>query len=120
MLFGSDILSYVLANVQRCKDFARTSKMERDRPNFIHRSRSHLHEYRHGINRLFESRANSPGQAEMLSSAKPIEEETQPRYNPDAFYPAKLGEILVDRYKIVSKLGYGMTATVWLAKDLKA
>ena len=91
-----------------------------DRPNFLNRSRSHVHEYKHGISRLFDTRPGSPGMPEVVSSAKPIEEETQPRYKPDAFYPAKLGEMLNDRYKMVAKLGYGMTATVWLCKDLKA
>jgi hypothetical protein len=91
-----------------------------ERPGFLVRTRSHAHEYSKGIHSLFHSRANSPGQPEIISSARPIEEETQPRYHPDAFYPAKLGEIVNDRYKLVGKLGYGMTATVWLAKDLRA
>ena len=91
-----------------------------ERPNFLHRSRSQIHDAKHGFSRLFETRPSSPGQPEIVSSVRPIEEETQPRYNPEAFYPAKLGEILNDRFKIVAKLGYGMTATVWLGKDLKA
>jgi serine/threonine-protein kinase SRPK3 len=90
------------------------------RPGILHRSRSHLHEYRTGLAQLFQTRSNSPGQPDILSSAKAIEEETQPKYDANKFYPAKLGEILNDRYKIVAKLGYGMTATVWLAKDLHA
>ena len=95
--------------------------MEDDtRPSFIHRSRSHLHEYRQGISHLFQPRAPSPGQGPVLSSAKKIEEETNPKYNPNAFYPAKVDEVLHDRYKLIAKLGYGMTATVWLAKDLQA
>ena len=90
------------------------------RPGFLHRSRSHLHEYRTGIAQLFQARDNAPGQPDIISSAKPIEEETQPKYNALNFYPAKLGDVLNERYKIVAKLGYGMTATVWLAKDLHA
>ncbi|RMZ92248.1 hypothetical protein DV736_g542, partial [Chaetothyriales sp. CBS 134916] len=91
-----------------------------ERGKFLHRSRSHLHEYRHGITKLFETRSNSPGQPDIISSAKPLEEETLPKYNPDNFYPVRLGEVLSDQYKILAKLGYGMTATVWLAKNLKA
>ena len=95
-----------------------------DRPSFLHRSRSHLHDYRHGISHLFNSnnggRAGSPTSAPSLSSATKIEEEKNPRYNPNAFYPAKIDEVLNDRYRIITKLGYGMTATVWLAVDLKA
>lgn len=91
-----------------------------NRPSFIHRSRSHLHDYRHGISHLFTPRSNSPNAAPIISSAKRVEEENNPKYNPAHFYPAKLEEVLNDRYKIVAKLGYGMTATVWLAKDLHA
>ncbi|RMZ82758.1 hypothetical protein DV738_g1546, partial [Chaetothyriales sp. CBS 135597] len=90
-----------------------------ERGKFLHRSRSHLHEYKHGITKLFETRSNSPGQPDIISSAKPIEEETLPKYNPENFYPTRLGEVLNDTYKIVAKLGYGMTATVWLARNLR-
>ena len=93
---------------------------ESPRPGLLHRSRSHLHEYRTGLAQLFQQRANAPGQPDIISSAKLIEEETQPKYDSTKFYPAKLGEILNDRWKIIAKLGYGMTATVWLAKDLQA
>ncbi len=92
---------------------------ESPRPNLLHRSRSHLHEYRQGVAQLFQSRTNSAGQPDIISAAKPIEEETQPKYDATKFYAAKVGEILNDRYKLVAKLGYGMTATVWLAKDLQ-
>lgn len=71
------------------------------------------------LRHLFRSRSNSPHpQADTVSSLKPIEEETQPKYDAKAFYPARLDEILNNRYKLVAKLGYGMTATVWLARDL--
>jgi len=30
-----------------------------------------------------------------------------------------LGEVLIDRYVIVQKLGWGQFSTVWLAKDMK-
>lgn len=74
---------------------------------------------RQKLNHLLHSRASSPhSQADTISALKPIEEETLPKYNPDHFYPARLDEVLDDRYKIVAKLGYGMTATVWLARDL--
>ena len=114
-LVGSELYSRLhrLGNVEPSDNMV-------DRPNFLHRSRSHLHEYRHGIVHLFAQRSNSPGQPDIISSAKSIEEETNYKYNPDHWYPAKIGEILNDRYKIVAKLGYGMTATVWLAKDLHA
>lgn len=67
------------------------------------------------------SRANSPdSKAPILSSAKLYEEETLPRYTPAIFYPVRIGERINDRYEILAKLGYGMTATVWLARDMHA
>ncbi|KEY69293.1 hypothetical protein S7711_01744 [Stachybotrys chartarum IBT 7711] len=39
------------------------------------------------------------------------------KYSAGGYYPAKLDDVLNDRYKIVRKLGYGRKATVWLAVD---
>jgi len=55
--------------------------------------------------------------ADIISAFKQVEEETLPKYNSDAFYPARIHEVLNDRYQIVAKLGFGVTATVWLARD---
>ncbi|KAF2087142.1 kinase-like protein, partial [Saccharata proteae CBS 121410] len=39
-------------------------------------------------------------------------------YRPEGFHPAYIGEEFCDgRYRIVHKLGYGTTSTVWLAAD---
>ncbi|KAI7782402.1 serine/threonine-protein kinase SRPK3 [Diaporthe eres] len=38
-------------------------------------------------------------------------------YRPGGFHPVQLGDILDGRYEILSKLGYGSFATVWLAAD---
>ena len=34
------------------------------------------------------------------------------------YHPVHLGEVLIDRYVIVQKLGWGQFSTVWLAKDM--
>ncbi|RMZ75253.1 hypothetical protein DV738_g5582, partial [Chaetothyriales sp. CBS 135597] len=52
------------------------------------------------------------------NSMDKIEEETLDFYNPSNFYPAYIGQVLASKYKIVGKLGYGASSTVWLAKDL--
>lgn len=53
-----------------------------------------------------------------LQAAKTLlEEESNPDYDPRRFYPARVGEI-IQKYKIVSKLGWGTNSTVWLAKDV--
>lgn len=55
----------------------------------------------------------------QIPPQQPFEEETSPCYDAIKFYPAKLYEILNNRYELVAKLGWGATSTVWLAKDLK-
>ncbi|KAK9860788.1 hypothetical protein MYU51_006055 [Penicillium brevicompactum] len=47
-----------------------------------------------------------------------VEEENSPYYDPFHFYPARIGEILNDRYQIATKLGHGSRSSVWLARDL--
>ena len=49
---------------------------------------------------------------------KAIEEECMPYYDPARFYPARLGNVLNDRYQLATKLGYGTSSTIWLARDL--
>ncbi|KAJ5728467.1 hypothetical protein N7493_004797 [Penicillium malachiteum] len=48
-----------------------------------------------------------------------IDEETSPIYNSKHFYPAKPGEVLADRYQTLIKVGWGVSSTVWLARDLQ-
>ncbi|KAI1613673.1 non-specific serine/threonine protein kinase [Exophiala viscosa] len=85
----------------------------------LKRVRSHTN--RQSIHDFIHSRGNSPHpQADTISGHKQIEEETLPKYSADTFYPIRLGDVLNDRYKVCVKLGYGMTATVWLARDLQA
>lgn len=115
---GSD---YSIRRVSTSRDIRPAMDTE-PRPGFLHRSRSTLHDARHGFSHLFASngRSSSPVSTPTLSSAIKIEEEKNPKYNPTNFYPAKIDEVLNDRYRIITKLGYGMTATVWLAHDLRA
>ncbi|OOF97573.1 hypothetical protein ASPCADRAFT_129253 [Aspergillus carbonarius ITEM 5010] len=47
-----------------------------------------------------------------------IEEETLPTYEPENYYPVQQGEVLHNRYQVLAKLGYGVTSTVWLGRDL--
>jgi hypothetical protein len=46
-----------------------------------------------------------------------VDEENVPRYNPEAFYPANPGDVLNGRFKLLAKLGWGTSSTVWLACD---
>lgn len=47
-----------------------------------------------------------------------VEEETIPGYIATRYYPVRIGEIIQDRYQVVGKLGFGLSSTVWLARDL--
>lgn len=53
------------------------------------------------------------------SHSEPIEEETLPDYDAEHFYPIHIGDNLNARYSVLGKLGYGITSTVWLCRDLK-
>lgn len=47
------------------------------------------------------------------------EDEGMPDYKIGGYHPVHVGEILLDRYIIIQKLGWGHFSTVWLTKDLK-
>lgn len=55
--------------------------------------------------------------AHVLPADTPLEEEENPDYDPKRFYPARVGET-IQKYQIVSKLGWGTGSTVWLARDI--
>jgi serine/threonine-protein kinase SRPK3 len=57
--------------------------------------------------------------AAQLDPSDPVEEEKTPYYTPERFYPARLGQILNKRYQLATKVGYGSSSTVWLARDLQ-
>ena len=81
---------------------------------------AHIQGNGHGLGHFSQSRSSSPhAHPDTISAFKQIEEETLPKYNANSFYPARFDEVLNDRYQIVAKLGYGVTATVWLARDLQ-
>ena len=54
-----------------------------------------------------------------ISANQTIEEENFPDYIASRYYPTRIGEVIKDRYQVVGKLGYGVTSTVWLARDMK-
>lgn len=48
-----------------------------------------------------------------------VDEEISPVYNSKSFYPANPGEVFVDRYQTLAKVGWGASSTVWLSLDLQ-
>ncbi|PGH32834.1 CMGC/SRPK protein kinase [[Emmonsia] crescens] len=55
---------------------------------------------------------------EVIDHSELMEEEKLPGYMSELYYPAYIGQVFNSRYRIVGKLGYGVTSTVWLARDL--
>lgn len=53
-----------------------------------------------------------------LPSDTPVEEETLPEYNFEHFFPVNPGDLLHNRYEVLTKLGWGGFSTVWLARDM--
>lgn len=50
------------------------------------------------------------------SSTALVEEELLPDYRAEDFYPVRIGHVYNDKYRIVAKLGFGRSSTVWLAR----
>jgi serine/threonine protein kinase len=46
-----------------------------------------------------------------------VDAEHPSRYRPGGFCPIELGDRILDRFKILHKLGYGGFATVWLVRN---
>ncbi|KAH7006511.1 hypothetical protein EDB82DRAFT_493726 [Fusarium venenatum] len=55
-----------------------------------------------------------------IPASSKVEEETLPDYLPARYYPVRIGEVFVDRYQMIGKLGFGASSTVWLANDLRS
>lgn len=55
-----------------------------------------------------------------LHSLGPVSEEKITRYCVGGYHPVRIGDLFHDgKYKIISKLGYGVYSAVWLAFDLE-
>ncbi|XP_017286061.1 SRSF protein kinase 3 isoform X2 [Kryptolebias marmoratus] len=60
---------------------------------------------------------NLPQSPEPLGSYDEQQEDPAD-YNIGGYYPVEVGEIFVDRYQVVRKLGWGHFSTVWLCWDM--
>ncbi|EEH04351.1 protein kinase [Histoplasma capsulatum G186AR] len=52
-------------------------------------------------------------------SGSELEEERFEAFKKGQYYPINIGDVLSSRYQIIGKLGFGVTSTVWLARDLE-
>ena len=70
-------------------------------------------------------RANSPplrfpaSGFETISPSQTLEEERFQGFKKGNYYPLKIGDILRQKYQIIGKLGFSVTSTLWLARDLE-
>lgn len=48
---------------------------------------------------------------------QPFEEEALTGCEPSQFYPVHIGQILNSRYRVLGKLGFGASSTIWLCQD---
>jgi serine/threonine protein kinase len=48
-----------------------------------------------------------------------LEEEAFSWYDPDNWYPVRIGQVLESRYQVLLKLGFGSVSTAWLCRDLR-
>ncbi|KAK7907491.1 hypothetical protein WMY93_016103 [Mugilogobius chulae] len=67
-----------------------------------------------------QHRKSALTQSQPLQSPSPIEEqqENPEDYGIGGYCPVETGEIFVDRYQVVKKLGWGHFSTVWLCWDM--
>lgn len=55
---------------------------------------------------------------EIVSESDVLEEEANEEYKAGLYYPMTIGEVLASKYQVIGKLGFEVTSTVWLARDL--
>ncbi|KAI4678950.1 uncharacterized protein J4E88_006238 [Alternaria novae-zelandiae] len=55
---------------------------------------------------------------EVVSDAVLFEEEQLAEFHRGVYYPVNIGDVFASKYQVVGKLGFGVTSTVWLARDL--
>ncbi|KAF2027039.1 kinase domain-containing protein [Setomelanomma holmii] len=56
---------------------------------------------------------------EVVSDALLFEEEQLEEFHRGVYYPVNIGDVFASKYQVVGKLGFGVTSTVWLARDLQ-
>ncbi|CAN9350275.1 unnamed protein product [Alternaria alternata] len=55
---------------------------------------------------------------EVVSDAVTFEEEQLEEFHRGIYCPVNIGDVFASKYQVVGKLGFGVTSTVWLARDL--
>lgn len=58
-------------------------------------------------------------EGELFADSDVSEDEGIPDYKIGGYHPVHVGEVMINRYVIVQKLGWGHFSTVWLARDMQ-
>lgn len=56
---------------------------------------------------------------ELFDDSDVVEEEKYAWYSPKTWYNVKIGEVLHDKYQVITKIGFGTASTSWLCRDLE-
>ena len=56
---------------------------------------------------------------EIVDASEKLEEETYSDYQTGKYCPVRIGDVFASKYQVVGKLGYGVSSTVWLARNLE-
>ncbi|KAJ6114429.1 protein kinase domain protein [Penicillium sp. IBT 16267x] len=56
---------------------------------------------------------------ETVRPSEVLDEERFEQFKQGQYYPANIGDVFSSKYQIIGKLGFGVTSTVWLARDLE-
>ena len=56
---------------------------------------------------------------EVVSEDVLLEEEQLDHFKTGTYYPVNIGDIFASKYQVVGKLGFGVSSTVWLARELE-
>ncbi|KAK2811370.1 hypothetical protein FQN50_002247 [Emmonsiellopsis sp. PD_5] len=60
-----------------------------------------------------------PASGFEIVTAPKLEEERFDEFKKGQYYPVNIGDVFDSKYQIIGKLGFGVTSTVWLARDLE-
>ncbi|EEQ87765.1 serine/threonine protein kinase [Blastomyces dermatitidis ER-3] len=55
---------------------------------------------------------------ETINASRILDEERFEDFKKGRYYPVNIGDVFSSKYQVIGKLGFGMTSTVWLARDL--
>lgn len=56
---------------------------------------------------------------DLIGDAQALEEEQLDGFKKGIYYPVNIGDVFASKYQVLGKLGYGVTSTVWLARNLQ-